>query len=209
MVNPQIPFLRAVEALRTRLRSGRLVQGERLMAAELCRDLALSSTPVREALARLAGEGLIEDRRGEGYFAWRMDAVDLVELYDLQAAYLRMAVEAPGLDLGPPPPAEPPGDDDALGMAEALMLAVIRRGRSIALRAAHLRLADLLAPARRIEPAVLPDVAGEWIALAWALAAGDVEALRAWIDGYLDRRRKAAPALVAALRSAAAGPGGL
>lgn len=212
MVNPQIPFIRAVETLKSRLRSGRLVQGERLMVAELCRALALSSTPVREALARLAGEGLIEDRRGAGYFAWRMDAVDLAELYALQAAYLRMAAEAQGpagADIDPLPASGLPRDDDPLEQAEALMLAVVRRGRSLALRRAHLRLADLLAPARRIEPAVLSNLAGEWIALSGALVAADADALVAWIDAYLDRRRLAAPALVAALRSAAAEPAGI
>jgi DNA-binding GntR family transcriptional regulator len=39
---------------------GTLAPGEQLHDAELCRWLGLSRTPVREALARLAGEGLIE-----------------------------------------------------------------------------------------------------------------------------------------------------
>ncbi len=40
--------------------NGTLAPGEQLHDAELCQWLGLSRTPVREALARLAGEGLID-----------------------------------------------------------------------------------------------------------------------------------------------------
>ena len=151
MPRPQDPFSHAVAVLRGQLRSGRLVQGEQLMATVIARELELSPTPVREALARLAGEGLIEDRRGAGYFAWRLDAVDLLELHDLQAGYFMAALAR---DAGPAAgtPIEAAGDaegTDGLARIEALALALVRRGRSLALERAHLRLADLLAPARR------------------------------------------------------------
>lgn len=204
MDRPRDPFGVAVAAIRERMRSGRLVQGEQLRVSDLTRDLRLSATPVREALARVAGEGLIEDRRGAGYFAWRLDAVDLAELYALQAAYLRAALDAPG----PRPQDGAPGGADPFEAAETLMLAVIQRGRSQALRRVHLRLADLLAPARRVEPRVLADLARETQDLAAALGAAEEDALMTWISAYQARRIQAAPALVAALRSAAtAGPG--
>jgi DNA-binding GntR family transcriptional regulator len=203
MPRPQDPFSHAVAALRGQLRSGRLVQGEQLMANVIARQLELSPTPVREALARLAGEGLIEDRRGAGYFAWRLDAVDLLELHDLQAGYFAAALARDG---GPPAAAasEAAPATDALIRIEALALALVRRGRSLALERAHLRLADLLAPARRIEGEVLEDAATEWRALAAALSAPALPPLQAWIAAYRARREAAAPALVSAMRSRAA-----
>ncbi|MFN3487458.1 MAG: GntR family transcriptional regulator, partial [Planctomycetota bacterium] len=58
----------ALTAVRDRLQSGALPPGARATAVDLADDLGLSTTPVREALSRLAGEGLLEDRRGQGYF---------------------------------------------------------------------------------------------------------------------------------------------
>jgi len=50
----------AYETLCGAIVDGTLAPGEQLHDAELCRWLGLSRTPVREALSRLAGEGLIE-----------------------------------------------------------------------------------------------------------------------------------------------------
>ncbi len=195
----------ALGAIRTRLRSGRLVQGEQLMARDLARELRLSATPVREALSRLAGEGLLEDRRGAGYFAWRLDAVDLMELYDLQCGYLRMALNR---SRGAPPLAEPdrasePVAQDPVAEIEATLAHLLLRGRSLALQRAHALLADRLAPARRIEAHVLGEPDAERAALNAALAVDDVGELMALIDRYGATRRQAAPELVAVMRSAA------
>jgi DNA-binding GntR family transcriptional regulator len=51
---------RAYETLRDAIVDGTLVPGERLRDAELTRWLGLSRTPVREALARLELDGLVE-----------------------------------------------------------------------------------------------------------------------------------------------------
>jgi len=50
----------AYTALRAAILDGTLKPGERLRDPELCSWLALSRTPVREALARLEDEGLVE-----------------------------------------------------------------------------------------------------------------------------------------------------
>ena len=60
------PFHVALATLRERLRTGAYRPGVRITAVDLADELRLSNTPVREALARLAGEGLVEDRRGQG-----------------------------------------------------------------------------------------------------------------------------------------------
>ncbi len=45
-----------------------LAIGSRLQAADVADTLGVSSTPVREALIRLSTEGLVENRRGSGFF---------------------------------------------------------------------------------------------------------------------------------------------
>src|SRR5438093_13013034 len=52
----------AYESLRSAILDGALPPGEVLRPAELARQLGLSLTPVREALARLGAEGLVETR---------------------------------------------------------------------------------------------------------------------------------------------------
>ena len=212
MSRPPDPYHLAVEVIRRRVRSGRLVQGEQLRVSEISDDLRLSGSPVREALSRLAGEALIEDRRGAGYFAWRLDAVDLAGLYGLQAALLWAAVTAGGLRHGDPAiPSEAAADnaepDGATGLvlAEAGLTGLIRGARSQVLLETHLRLADRLAPARRIESQVIPDLAGEWLDLAAVVASSAQGAAQAWIDLYRRRRDEHAAALVAVMRAAAAG----
>ena len=59
------PFGAVLEALRGQIRSGQLPPGEPLIVMDLARALGISATPVREGLAYLAGEGLIDlDEQG-------------------------------------------------------------------------------------------------------------------------------------------------
>ena len=60
------PYLRARSALLDAIRAGDYLQGQPLKAAEIAQHLQLSPTPVREALAYLAGAGLIAEERGVG-----------------------------------------------------------------------------------------------------------------------------------------------
>lgn len=209
MTRPPDPYNLAVEVIRRRLRSGALVQGEQLRISEISDELRLSGSPVREALSRLAGEGLIEDRRGAGYFAWRLDAVDLAELYGLQAALLWAAVQAGALRRAIPASdgaasAPQPDAGSQLDLAEAGLTAVVRGGRSQVLLETHLRLADRLAPARRVEGEAIPDLAGEWLEFAMLMVSGAEDAAGPWIELYRARRAHHAPALVAVMRAAAA-----
>jgi DNA-binding GntR family transcriptional regulator len=53
--------------LRTRILRGDIEPGQRLAQAELADSLGVSRTPVREALRRLTGEGLVEFRTNYGF----------------------------------------------------------------------------------------------------------------------------------------------
>lgn len=87
------PFHVALATLRERLRTGVYRPGVRITAVDLADELRLSNTPVREALARLAGEGLVEDRRGQGYFVRQPSASDIADLYRLSLAHLLISQE--------------------------------------------------------------------------------------------------------------------
>jgi GntR family transcriptional regulator, vanillate catabolism transcriptional regulator len=88
---------KAVIELRSRIMTGRLAGGTRLLEVQLADELDLSRTPIREAMSRLAEEGLLE-RSGSGGFRVRTfppaDVVDTIELRGLlEGAAARRAAE--------------------------------------------------------------------------------------------------------------------
>lgn len=68
--------------LRDRILSGRFAAGQRLMPEELAGDLAISPTPIKEALLRLATDGLVETETRRGAIVRRFTAADVAELYE-------------------------------------------------------------------------------------------------------------------------------
>nr|WP_255501133.1 GntR family transcriptional regulator [Caulobacter sp. RHG1] len=199
-----------MEALRERLRGGDFVLGEPLPISDLARELDLSATPVREALSRLAGEGLIEDRRGRGYFSWRVDPLDLVELYDLNQLQVGAALtvlegaEASGIRVEQPREAllaDPVlWKADPVRAGERLFAVIVRAGGGRTLVASQASLADRLAPARRTEPMVLTGMVDEIGALIELYDAREWRSLTSEIGGYHQRRRAAAGHIVALIR---------
>jgi DNA-binding GntR family transcriptional regulator len=77
-------------AIRDRITQGSLERGARIHQEELAEDLGVSRTPVREALRRLAAEGLVEMRTNRGA------RVADVAPRDMQAAYEARLVIEPG-----------------------------------------------------------------------------------------------------------------
>ena len=73
-----------IAAMRERIRDGRYAQGQRLVVAEVTRALGVSAGPVREAIRRLTGEGLveIEPHRGASVRAFR--SRDIREIFQLR-----------------------------------------------------------------------------------------------------------------------------
>jgi DNA-binding GntR family transcriptional regulator len=59
--------------------------GSTISEAQLTRDLGMSRTPVREALARLATEGFIKPAAGRGYVIVRLTAQDMIDVYAVRA----------------------------------------------------------------------------------------------------------------------------
>ncbi len=66
--------------------------GERLLLEALAAQLRVSRTPVRDALSRLAAEGLIEPHEGRGFRVTVLRAEDLRHIFDLRLMCERYAV---------------------------------------------------------------------------------------------------------------------
>jgi len=74
-----------VERLRDDILAGRLAPGSRLVECELTARFSVSRGPVREALRRLAAEGLIEHLPHRGALVRRLSARAIRELFQIRA----------------------------------------------------------------------------------------------------------------------------
>jgi DNA-binding GntR family transcriptional regulator len=91
-------------ALRERILSGELRRGERMRQELLAEELGVSRTPLREALRRLATEGLVDLEPNRGA---RVSALDFGDMRHAWAARLalepgaaRLAAGRPGVETG-------------------------------------------------------------------------------------------------------------
>lgn len=73
-------------AIREQILTGRRSGGEWLREEELAVALSVSRTPVREALRRLAAEGLVQHERNRGARVASWSASDLDEIFSLRSA---------------------------------------------------------------------------------------------------------------------------
>lgn len=80
-----------INVLREAIRTSRFVPGQRLIVADITEEFAVSAGPVREAIRRLTGEGLIEIVPHRGASVRRISIADVREIYDLREAIEGMA----------------------------------------------------------------------------------------------------------------------
>ena len=76
--------------------------GEKLSDLRLSEELGVSRTPVREALHRLAQDGVVDYAPNRGFFVARFSATDIAEIFDLRAALEALACRTAG-NRSPPP----------------------------------------------------------------------------------------------------------
>jgi DNA-binding GntR family transcriptional regulator len=72
-----------VMKIRTWLATGRIVPGQRLTEADLSRELGVSKGPVREAMQRLAADGVIDLAPYKGYLVHRMTRAEVSGVFDV------------------------------------------------------------------------------------------------------------------------------
>lgn len=83
-----------VQALRTRILSGELAPGERLVEAQLAERLGISRTPLRYALSVLATEGLVERSGARGYVVRRFSVTDVLNAIDVRGVLEGLAARS-------------------------------------------------------------------------------------------------------------------
>jgi hypothetical protein len=157
-VNEESQVGRVRRHLLGELRTGTLRPGSPISVKETATTLRTSHTPVREALERLAGEGVVRANEGrQGFSTTRYGNRDLADLHNLLETLMLVA-------LGTNPP---PMDDLVALTASAIAQPAIAVEDTIGMvisstdnrvvSAAIVRTSMLLAPYRRAEPTIIPD----------------------------------------------------
>lgn len=196
-MSPGATFERVYHALKEQLSTGRFAAGEHLEPAVLSDDLNASVTPVRDALHRLVGEGLVEAPRSDGFRTPNITELRLRHLYRWNAALLDLAARSRGVR---PAVVEVPASEDAVASTERLFTAISNLSSNPEHWAAVVRMSDRLRLARRVELRLLPEAGDEVKAIAELLAGGETAALRRALAAYHRRRERLAPDIVAGLQ---------
>lgn len=82
----------ALKQIKEALQSGKLKPGDRIVEAELAREMGISRFPIREAISSLEKEGLVVTLPFKGTYVSQFDEEDLEELYTLRSALEELAV---------------------------------------------------------------------------------------------------------------------
>lgn len=191
---PRDPYGAALGAVRRLADAGRFHAGEAIVVTELAAEVGYSATPVREALACLAGQGLIERRRGLGYFYPALQPAEIIDLFELQHAYVHAALTLHPRGLALLRKAVV-GIDPREG-PQAVFAAIIAQSSNAALTAAHQRVVDRLKTVIEAERAWVDDDAESVRVMIASVAEGRIDGLLAQLDALHDRRCARTPALV-------------
>lgn len=92
MARNRDPFSLALQTLRRLAYDGAFASDRPIVILDEARRLRLSTTPVREALAWLGGEGMIERAPNGGYTGLRQDATSVAGRYRLRSRLLAAAL---------------------------------------------------------------------------------------------------------------------
>jgi len=77
---------RAYHYIQQQITSGHLVTDAGISDLQLAKDLGSSRTPIREAMNKLAAEGLLEENAGGGMIVAQLQREHIIELYELREA---------------------------------------------------------------------------------------------------------------------------
>lgn len=88
---------RVYETIMEAMDAGELKPGSRIVAAELAQRLGVSRGPVREALAVLAGQGLVELMADRGAILRPLSQHDLAGIYEVSAPVAALGLRAAAL----------------------------------------------------------------------------------------------------------------
>lgn len=191
--------------LRRALQSGRYSPGHRLDPATIATEFDTSLTPVRDALARLVGDGLVEDHARSG---WRVPLPSEAALRDLYAWMQRLLLIA--CAMAPAKTTQPPGRKidlhagaDIVKLTWQLFDAIGQAPGQRYLHRAIKRANNQLAPIRRAKLDLMENIEEELSALNNHWQARDIRALRIGLRTYHERRIAMVPRIVDLLQERA------
>jgi DNA-binding GntR family transcriptional regulator len=194
------------ERIKNWLLAQALVPGQLLQIGVLADELGVSTTPVREALTRLAAERLIMSVPKRGFFARTPSEDDILGLYSvnqtiLDAAVARWpekeAVQPPGAAVASAadiPVQERSAEQLARQTEELFLQIATRSGVGEFAEIVH-NMNDRLHHARLLECEIVADVFGEVGRIGELAAAQDRVQLRLAIKAYHEERMRAAAAI--------------
>jgi len=192
-MSPGPTFERVYLELKRQLREGTRPPGTPLEPTAIGDELGTSFTPVRDALHRLVGEGLVDTPRHNGFAVPHPTDQALRDLYAWSGEIVGLIAARKSAPLL--------GEDDAsvAEQTEALFLALVDASGNREHKKAVAQLNERLAPFRRAEPALLPDLAEELAALR-AVASNSPRAdLVRSVARYHKRRVALVPQLLATM----------
>lgn len=203
------PFIQALDSIRRRSEACVYAPGAPVVIIEEARRLRLSTTPVREALAWLCGEGLIERAPSGGFLAPRMDAAVVRDRFAFRLLCLATSLEMTAVvhDRSEPLPSSDAPDHRLAGQLDRM----VRGSGNSVLAEAFGRVGRQLLPLAEAERRLFHDRDAEATAILHLYDAGSAPALRLALAAYHQRRMDAAPLLVldlAAERGGDPGEGG-
>lgn len=194
------------ERIRRALQAGRYLPGQRIEPGMVAREFKTSGTPVRFALYRLVGEGLIADHARGGLFVPLPSEMALRDRYDWMERLLLMACDIgedgdAGLELPEPgAPSTPlPPDSDLPKATWQLFDAIAEDTGHRSLHLAVRRANDQLAPIRRAKEGLIHDAYGELVQLHELWERRRFAVLKARIHDFHERRKGLVPNIVALL----------
>lgn len=198
MARNRDPFTQALSSLRDRILSGALRGGCPVIVQDEARRLQVSTTPIREALARLSGEGLVERATSGGYVTMRLDAPAVRDRYAMQGQYLHFAIRLSHSALGGASPPVPLAGRDPVAAVRHLFSTMVCSAGNQVLWEGYTKVSRQLEALRRLEPLIFADLETESEALHDAYTRDFVSAFLDLNDRF-HARRVAAAGVMAAL----------
>jgi DNA-binding transcriptional MocR family regulator len=194
-MSPAQVLERSYHAFKTALLKGLYRPGQRLDAAGIASDLDVSVTPIREILARLTGEGLVDAVAGDGFHVPLLTEDDLRDLYAWTQHLLLLATRRL-TPLASPATDHPPASDDIAEATARLFDRAARASGNREVAAAIGRANDRLQVVRRIEPMLIGLAGDELDAIEASLSLGDTGTFARRVRTYHARRLRRVADLV-------------
>ena len=185
--------------VRRALQSGRYIPGERIDPGSLAKEFHMSPTPVRCALYRLAGEGVIADHPRHGFQVPLPTELGLRDQYPWMEQLLVLACTSPVRKVPPYPSVLAAADDDVPKRTWKLFDAIARSSGQWSLHQTVRRNNDRLAPIRRAKRELMIDDTEELGRLQQLFLDRDTRHLEQALREYHARRKQLVPQIVALL----------